>query len=197
MVRVILSILSGALSIYTLICFVYIIMSWLPGARFTKFGRVIASICEPYLNFFSKWGWLRIGNIDFSPIISIGLLSVASSILGGIQATGRIWFGYILGTIISMLWSIISTLLTIFIILVLVRWIVLLINHGQTPYNSAWNQIDTMIQNITYKISGTFIKKNHNYQTSLLVSWISLLVISIAARFLINILVNLCLSIPF
>ena len=197
MVRVILSILSGALSIYTLICFVYIIMSWLPGARFTKFGQVIASICEPYLNFFSKWGFLRIGNIDFSPIISIGLLSVASSILGGIQATGRIWFGYILGTIISMLWSIISTLLTIFIILVLVRWIVLLVNHGQTPYNSAWNQIDTMIQNITFKISGTFIKKRHDYKTSLLASWITLIIISIAARFLINILVNLCLRIPF
>ena len=172
-------------------------MSWLPGARFTKFGRIIASICEPYLGFFSKWGWLRFGNIDFSPIISIGLLTVSSSILGGIQATGRIWFGYILATIISMLWNIVSTLLTIFIILLIVRWIVLLINHGTTPFDSGWNQVDRMINGITYKISKTFVRKPHNYQTSLLTSWIALLVIFIAGRFIINLLINLCLSIPF
>ena len=197
MIRLILSILSGALSIYTLICFVYIIMSWLPGVKFTKFGRVVSSICEPYMNLFSRRGWFRFGNIDFSPILSIGLLSVASSVLSGIQATGRIWFGYILGTIVSLLWNIISTLLTLFTILILVRWIVLLINHGQTSYNSIWNQIDGMLNNVVYKISGTFVKKNHNYQTSLLISWITLIIISIVTGLLIKLLIHLCLSIPF
>ena len=197
MINLILSILSGALTIYTLICFVYIIMTWIPAARYTKFGRFIASICEPYLGLFSRFRFLRVGNIDFSPIISLGLLSIVSSILGRIQATGRIWFGSIIGDIVYMFWSIISTFLTIFFILILVRWIVLLVNKGATNPYSGWAQIDSMISNITYKISGTFIKKTHNYQTSLLVSWITVIVINVIGKFLISFLVGLCYSIPF
>lgn len=197
MINLILSIISGALTLYTLICFVYIIMSWLPGARYTKFGHFIASICEPYLGLFSRWTFLRIGNIDFSPIVSLGLLSIVSSILGRIQATGRIWFGSIIGDIIYMIWNVASTFLTIFFVLLLVRWIVLLVNKGKTAYNSAWNGIDSMLNRFTYKISGTFIKKPHNYQTSLLCSWIAIIVINVVGKFLISFLVGLCYSIPF
>ena len=125
MIQTILSLISALLSIYTLCCFLYIIMSWIPGLKFTKFGRIISSICEPYLNLFSRSGFLRLGNIDFSPIISIGLLSLASTILGGIQATGRIYFGGILYTIISSLWGIVQSLGGMLFLLVLIRWIIL------------------------------------------------------------------------
>lgn len=197
MAATILSVLSAVVTIYTLICFLSIILSWFPGAKFTSFGRFISKISDPYMNFFSKWGWLRIGNIDFSPLISIGLLSVLSSILAGIQGTGRIYFGGILATVILMLWNIISSLLTIFLILVFVRWIVLLINKGQTSFDSGWNQIDMIINKISYKVAGTFTKKSISYQKSLLITWITLLVISVAGRFLISILVNLCNQLPF
>lgn len=197
MAATILSVLSAVVTIYTLICFLSIILSWFPGAKFTSFGRFISKISDPYMNFFSKWGWLRIGNIDFSPLISIGLLSVLSSILARIQGTGRIYFGGILATVILMLWNIISSLLTIFLILVFVRWIVLLINKGQTSFDSGWNQIDMIINKISYKVAGTFTKKSISYQKSLLITWITLLVISVAGRFLISILVNLCNQLPF
>lgn len=197
MAATILSVSSAVVTIYTLICFLSIILSWFPGAKFTSFGRFISKISDPYMNFFSKWGWLRIGNIDFSPLISIGLLSVLSSILAGIQGTGRIYFGGILATIVLMLWNIISSLLTIFLILVFVRWIVLLINKGQTSFDSGWNQIDMIINKISYKVAGTFTKKSISYQKSLLITWITLLVISVAGRFLISILVNLCNQLPF
>lgn len=197
MAATILSVLSAVVTLYTLICFLNIILSWFPGAKFTSFGRFISKISDPYMNFFSKWGWLRIGNIDFSPLISIGLLSVLSSILAGIQGTGRIYFGGILATVILMLWNIISSLLTIFLILVFVRWIVLLINKGQTSFDSGWNQIDMIINRISYKVAGTFTKKSISYQKSLLITWITFLVISIAGRFLISILYNLCNQLPF
>ena len=93
MIQMILSILAGMLSLYTLLCFIYILMSWFPGARFTKFGHIMSAICEPYMNLFRKMSFLRIGNIDFSPIVSIGILSLASAILAGIQRTGAIFFG--------------------------------------------------------------------------------------------------------
>lgn len=195
-ISTILSLLSAIVSVYTIMCFIDIVMSWLPGAKFTKFGKFISSVCDPYMNFFSKFGLLRFGNIDFSPIISIGILSLVSSILAGIQSTGRIYFGGILATIISMLWSIISSLLGILFLLVLIRWIVLMAKHGQTPYNSGWNQIDTILQRFTYKIANTFSKKSISYQKSLLITWITFFVILIVGSVLFKNLTMLCFKLP-
>lgn len=197
MIQTILSMISGVIAIYTLLCLIDIFMSWIPGLRYTAFGKFIASLCEPYLNMFSKWGFLRIGNIDFSPVISLGLLSLLSSIVSGITRTGRIYLGGILGTVIYMCWSVISSLLTILLVLVFIRWIVLLIKHGQTSYDSGWARVDELISRFSYKVSGTFIKGNMNYQKSLLVTWIVFAVTLFLGRFLTIILVNLCNSIPF
>ena len=197
MIQTALSILAGVLALYTFLCFIYILMSWFPGARFTKFGHFMTAICEPYMGLFRRLTFLRIGNIDFSPIVSLGILSLASAILAGIQRTGRIFFGGILGTILSSLWSITSSIIGIFTLLIFIRWIVLLINKGRTSYESGWNQVDMILNKMTYKIAGTFSKKSMSYQTSLLMSWIILLVALGVGHFLILILVNLCYRMPF
>lgn len=197
MIQTILSILAGVLSLYTLLCFIYILMSWFPGAKFTKFGHFMTVICEPYMGLFTKMSFLRIGNIDFSPIVSLGVLSLVSAILAGIQHTGRIFLGGILGTILSSLWGIASSIVGIFTLLLFIRWIVLLINKGRTSYESGWNQIDMLLNKISYKVAGTFSKKVMSYQQSLLISWIAFLVILGAGHFLIAILVNLCYRMPF
>lgn len=194
----ILKILSVAIIIFTILCVVNIILSWVPGAKFTTFGRFISKICDPYLNLFSKNGRFVFGNVDFSPILSIGILSLASSILSGINNTGRIFFGGILATVISMIWSICSSLLYLLFLLVLIRWIVLLANHGQTSFNSVWNQFDSLINKFSYKIAKTFIRRPISYQDTLLVTWITFLVVLILGNILINgFLVNLCYKIPF
>ena len=197
MIQTILSILAGILSIYTLLCFVYILMSWFPGVKFTKFGHFMAAVCEPYMNLFRKMSFLRIGNIDFSPIVSLGILSLASTILARIQLTGRIFFGGILGSTLSSLWGIASSILGIFALLIFIRWIVLLINKGRTSYESGWNQIDMILNKMSYKIAGTFSKNSMSYQKSLLLSWIILLVSLVVGHILIQILVNLCYKMPF
>lgn len=197
MIQLILSIIAAALSLYTLLCFIYILMSWFPGAKFTKFGHVMSAICEPYMNLFRKMSFLRIGNIDFSPIVSLGILSLASAILAGIQRTGRIFLGGILGTILNSLWGIASSIIGIFTLLIFIRWIVLLINKGRTSYESGWNQVDMILNKMTYKIAGTLNKNTMSYQKSLLLSWIILLVALGVGHFLILILANLCYRMPF
>lgn len=193
----ILSTLSAIVSFYSLLCLISIFMTWIPGVKFTKVGRFISSLCDPYLNLFSRFGWLRIANIDFSPIISIGILSLISSILGRITATGRIYFGGILASVLSMILSVCSSLLTIFALLILIRWIVLIINHGQVSYNSGWYQIDLMLQRFVYKIGNTFVKKNLSYSTALLINWITLFVVIFLMQSIFTILINLCFKIPF
>ena len=197
MIQTILYFLAAALSLYTLLCFIYILMSWFPGAKFTKFGHFMTSVCEPYMGLFRKMSFLRIGNIDFSPIVSLGILSLASAILGGIQHTGRIFLGGILGTILSSLWGIASSIMGIFTLLIFIRWIFLTINKGRTSYDSGWNQVDMLLNKISYKVAGTFTKSSMSYQRSLMISWIALLVILIAGHFLITILASLCYRMPF
>ena len=63
MIQTALSILAGVLALYTFLCFIYILMSWFPGARFTKFGHFMTAICEPYMGLFRRLTFLRIGNI--------------------------------------------------------------------------------------------------------------------------------------
>ena len=197
MVQTILGLLSAFITIYTILCFIAIIITWVPAAKFTKFGKIINSITGPYLNFFSKRGWLRFGNIDFSPILAIGLLVLVSSILGGIASKGTISLGFILQNIIEMFWTPVSSLLSIFILVMFIRWIVLVANKGQVSVNSAWYQVDLIFEKFVYKIGNTFFKTNLNYQKALLVSWISLSVILILAWFLFGRLIALCDMIPF
>lgn len=72
----IIGLISSALTIYSYAIFIYIIMSWIPGARDSQFGSFFARICEPYLEQFRKI-IPPIGMIDISPIVAIFTLHLA------------------------------------------------------------------------------------------------------------------------
>lgn len=71
----ILTVVSMAFSIYSFMLIIYILMSWVPSAQESSFGRLLAKLCEPYLGFFRKF-IPPLGMIDFSPIIAILLLTL-------------------------------------------------------------------------------------------------------------------------
>lgn len=56
---------------------IYILMSWLPGARESGLGRFLGRIVEPYLRIFRFIP--PIGILDFSPIVAILALNFARS----------------------------------------------------------------------------------------------------------------------
>jgi len=72
----IMGLLSMAVTIYTYALFIYILMSWFPGARESQIGAFFASICEPYLEQFRKI-IPPLGMIDISPIVAIFVLQLA------------------------------------------------------------------------------------------------------------------------
>lgn len=191
------SLIAAAIVIYTILCFIDIIMTWIPGAKYTKFGQTIAKITEPYLRVFSKWKWTHVGYIDFSPIISLGILSLASSIFGSMASNGRFLFGNALGEIIRQIWGLCSSLLTFLLILILVRFIVILIKKNQYDYNSMWAQLDNFLRPLAQKIAKPFYKNQNNYQNCLLASLLILIAVLFLGNILTGILVHLCRSIPF
>ena len=56
---------------------IYILMSWLPGARESGLGRFLGRIVVPYLRIFRFIP--PIGMLDFSPIVAILALNFARS----------------------------------------------------------------------------------------------------------------------
>ena len=69
--------ISGAISIYSILLIIYILMSWIPASRETKFGIMLGKITEPYLGFFRKF-IPPLGMIDISPIVGIFALRFIS-----------------------------------------------------------------------------------------------------------------------
>ncbi|HET7628774.1 MAG TPA: YggT family protein [Bacillales bacterium] len=68
------TIIMWAIQIYTWILIIYILMSWVPNARDSSFGRFIASLSEPYLEPFRRF-IPPVGMIDFSPIVAFIVLN--------------------------------------------------------------------------------------------------------------------------
>ncbi|WP_454192070.1 YggT family protein [Paenibacillus sp. Marseille-Q7038] len=70
----------GALvEIYYWLIIIYILMSWLPNARESKFGEIIGKVVEPYLAPFRRFIPPIFGMIDISPIIAIIALRYAAT----------------------------------------------------------------------------------------------------------------------
>ncbi|KAA6452941.1 YggT family protein [Bacillus swezeyi] len=69
-------ILSTLLTVYSFALIIYIFMSWVPNARESSIGRVLASVCEPYLEPFRRF-IPPLGMIDISPLVAIFVLRFA------------------------------------------------------------------------------------------------------------------------
>ncbi|WP_139652658.1 YggT family protein [Raoultibacter phocaeensis] len=68
--------LSSLVDVYTMIIFVYVLMSWIPNKRgiIADIDNVLAKICDPYLNLFRKFIPPLGGMVDISPIIALLVL---------------------------------------------------------------------------------------------------------------------------
>lgn len=73
---VLLSAVFWLFEIYYYALIVYILLSWLPGARDSSFGHFLARICDPYLEPFRRF-IPPLGMIDISPIVAILVLRFA------------------------------------------------------------------------------------------------------------------------
>ncbi len=193
-------ILSLLISIYSTLCFLNIIFSWIPAVRYTKFGQLISSITDPYLNLFRRVRWLQVGNVNFSPILSVGLLSVLGSTLAQISKTGKLNVSNLLISLVYLLWQAGSWVFALVLILALIRLVVLIAKHGVTPYNSPWNHVDALLNPFCYRITRPFsviFKRTFNYRTSLGIT-VAILALALAATYVLMLfIIHWCEQIPF
>ncbi len=188
-------ILEVLVSIYSLLCFIRIFITWIPQVSYGKFAQFLSKICDPYLNLFRNVKWLHLGAFDFSPALSLCLLGALTSIFHGLSRGAKLTAGTILSILLQVLWSIISTFFVFFLVIFLVRWIIIIYTKTIYSQNPFINNIDRAISPVVYKLA-SFFSFGHvpDYKKSLLLSIIAILILLILGGLLFSLLIGFCLS---
>ena len=188
--------LSAVVSLYTMMCFVRIILTWIPSLNYSKFGSFMSTLCDPYMNYFRRFRFLQFRNIDFSPILSMGLLVAVSNIFSSIAMTGRFSIGYLLASVISILWSVVASVVGFLIILLIIRLVALFLNKNG---GSLWYSLDNTLNPIVYKIAGIFRGKNTfmTQKTAYTITIIALFVARFLGNAAFSLIADLLTTLPF
>lgn len=83
MLLVLRHLLISLIDAYSLVIFVYVIMSWIPHSSgvIGDVYRVLGKICDPYLNLFKKFIPPIGGVLDITPIFALLLLQIVARFL--------------------------------------------------------------------------------------------------------------------
>ena len=191
----ILKIISAFLSLYSLLCLLRIIITWIPNYSYSKPADILAQICDPYMNLFRGIKWLRFGSFDFSPALALCILGAGSQLFSSLANGGYINLQMILAMILGIFFSILSSLIFFLIILFAIRLILIMINRDS--YNTSGfmaNQIDSSISSIVYRIARTFaMGRRITYKAALIISIIALLFLQFALRILLAFILSILL----
>ena len=88
--------IARILDFYSLVIFIYVILSWFPvgrGGILTDVYRVLASVCEPYIGIFRRIvpvAGAGGAGIDFSPLVALLVLRylIQPALVGLVRMSG-------------------------------------------------------------------------------------------------------------
>ena len=197
MIQTIARIASSMLTVYMMIIFVRIVMTWFSGVSYGRMYATLASITDPYLNWFRRNTPIQFGMMDFSPVVGILTLGVLQNIFTQLALAGRVSLGYVLAVTISAIWSVTSFFVTIFLILAVVRLVGMLAGLDGGG-GRLWLVLEQVVNPLLQVVVRPFLRGRFtSYRDSLLIFCGVLLGALIAGRFVIALLVALVRQIPF
>jgi YggT family protein len=196
------NLLGTLTSLYMLLIFIRIMLTWFTGTPSGKPGipngkplEILSRVTDPYLNWFRRFPALRFSSMDLSPILGLTVLSVANSVFNTLGRYGTITLGFVLALVVSALWSAAAFILSFLIIILGLRLAAYLTNRN--VYQSFWRIIDSLAQPILYRISRIiFGNRLVNYLNSLIVAIAALLILRIGGGLLINLGIGLLTRLP-
>jgi YggT family protein len=193
--KFIFSILSSVVSIYILLIFIRIIISWFSRDFYSRPVELLCRITDPYIDWWRRKLNLRLGFMDLSPIVGIAALSVLRSILNSISNYERIGIGIILGILLMAFWSVISFIIGFCIIVLVLRLFAFLTNRDiYTPF---WKIVESISQPLLYKTNRLiFGNKIGSYLKGILITILLMTAIWIGGGYLIPRIANLLKTFP-
>jgi len=187
--------LSSVISIYMMIVFLRIILTWFSWMGRSRLHDVLAKVTDPYLNWFRRFP-LRIGFIDLSPIVALAVLSFVNRLFMTFAHHQAISLGIILMMIVQMAWGVVSFILGFLIIVFVLRLVAYLARFNM--YNPFWRIVDAIYQPVSYKVNRTLFKNRiMPFTSSCLISVACLGVIFLVLRFLVLLLSGALAGLPF
>jgi YggT family protein len=194
--RTLFNLLAGAVNFYSLIIFLRIILTWFSGVSRSGPALFLARITDPYLNWFRRFPFLRIGFLDLSPVAGMAVLSLVGRVFLTFAAYGSVRAGIILVMLVQALWSILSFVLGFIIIVLGLRLFAYL--TSQDIFRPFWRIVDTISQPILYRINRIlFGRRIVKYLTGILVSLAVLVLLFAGGKLLSAWAVKLLLALPF
>ncbi|MBI9102119.1 MAG: YggT family protein [Spirochaetales bacterium] len=188
--------LNGLLSVYMLLLFIRVLLTWFRGPAMGKPVEILKMVTDPYLNWFRRFSFLRLGNFDFSPLLAFIVIGVVLNITSTIAAYGKITLGVVLALIVSSLWSAASFLLTIFLIIAVVRYIMYLV--GTSAYSTFAKTLENMLEPINDFFRRLLFKQKFMAQNKMTgISAIVLLILLVGGNFLMRYLTKFLAELPF
>ena len=114
---------NGVLVVYLLLIGLRVMLSWFQRSASGRLWELLVGLTEPYLSVFRRLRFLRLrvgaGTLDLSPIAAILVLVVALDLVGTLQRFGRLTLGIFLAALAGALWSGLSFLLVLLLIMVI------------------------------------------------------------------------------
>lgn len=168
MIQNIARVASTIVSLYMMVIFIRIILTWFRGVSYGRAYELLASITDPYLNWFRRNVPVRFGALDFSAVAGILVLGLVNNILTQIAFTGTVSVGHVLMIIIAMLWSLIRFFLVIFLVIGVVR----LVGMVTSMDNSGrfWATLEQITNPLLAVVVRPFLRGRFTgYQQSLLI----------------------------
>ncbi len=195
MVQTVLRGVSTALSIYMLLIFFRIILTWFGQAPAGRLIHLISRATDPYLNLFRGIGALRTVQVDFSPVLALITLSILNNIITRIAFVGQITLGVVLAEVVGALWSAASFILFLFLLFGLIRLAGFLFNVNTA--GRFWITLDRLLQPIAYWLVQKIARgRSTNYQNALLLYGGVILLVLLLGSFVISSLVALLAQLP-
>jgi len=148
--------MGSLVNIYSLVIVVRIILSWISWMGDERIFKALAWITDPYLKWFRRFTFLRLGFLDLSPIAALGVLTLISRAFNLLAYSGTITIGIILYMLLQVLWGAVSFLLGFLIIILILR----LIAHytKQNLNNPFWNIVAAISQPVLKKTNQIFFR---------------------------------------
>ncbi|MBB5218562.1 MULTISPECIES: YggT family protein [Treponema] len=185
--------LAALVNLYTILCFAYIILTWIPGIGYNGAVRFLSRVCSPYLNFFKKFRFLIIAGFDFTPALGLCLLGAASSVLNSMSQFRAFRPGLLLALLISSIWAVLSSILIFLIIMLIVRLVIVFLKGESARSDSPiLTQLDYQISKIIYMFSKPFsFGRTLRYRTALITAIIVLVLMNITGGIIITLLTGI------
>jgi len=188
--------LGAAVSAYTILVFLRVLLSWFEGHDLGKPYELISRAVDPYLDWFRRFPALRAGGFDFSPLAALAALALVNNALITIGYFGRLTVGIFLSMALSGAWSAVAFILVFLAIVIGLRFFSYV--RGSDSFLPIWKAVDGISRPVLFRINRMLYgDRIVSYKQSLISALAVLIGVRVAGGILIGILSGLLSKLPF